>query len=65
MADYVPLTDADFNVWQFNLIEILSLNATAMGVPADVITSLKASQARWTDAYDKTSNKHKTALPPM
>ena len=57
MADYIPKTDAEYNVWQFNLIDILSENATAWGIPAEVITSLKATQARWTAAYDKASNK--------
>ena len=57
MADYVPLTDADFNVWQFNLIEFLSLNAMNWGVPQEVITSLRTLQMRWASAYDKASNK--------
>ncbi|MDD4991952.1 MAG: hypothetical protein PHR83_06955 [Paludibacter sp.] len=57
MSDYIPKTDAEYNVWQFNLIALLSENATAWGISAEVITSLKASQTRWTTAYDKTSNK--------
>jgi len=57
MADYIPKTDAEYNVWQFNLIDILSENATAWGIPAEVVTSLKANQTRWTAAYDKASNK--------
>jgi hypothetical protein len=57
MSDYIPKTDAEFNVWQFNLIEILLANATTWGIPEDVITSLKAAQARWKTAYDAASNK--------
>ncbi len=57
MSDYIPKTDAEFNIWQINLIDILSENATAWGIPAEVITSLNAAQARWTAAYDKASNK--------
>lgn len=57
MADYIPKTDAEFHVWQFNLIEILETNATAWGIPEEVITSLKAAQARWTVAYEKANNR--------
>lgn len=46
MADYIPQTDAEFHVWQINLIDILSDNATAWGIPEEVITSLKATQTR-------------------
>ena len=57
MADYITQTDAEFHVWQINLIDILSDNATAWGIPEEVITSLKATQTRWTTAYEKASNK--------
>lgn len=57
MADYIPKTDAEFNVWQFNLIQILLDNATAWGIPEEVIASLIAAQARWATAYNKASNK--------
>lgn len=57
MADYIPKPDADFHVWQFNLIEFIAQYATTWGIDPDVVTSLKANQARWTAAYDKASNK--------
>jgi hypothetical protein len=57
MADYIPQTDAEFHVWQFNLIDMLSENATTWSVPAEVITSLKADQTRWTAAFEKANNK--------
>jgi hypothetical protein len=57
MADYIPKANVEYHVWQFNLIDILSNNATAWGIPEEVITSLKAAQTRWTTAYDKASNK--------
>ena len=57
MADYIPSTDADFNVWQFNLIEFIVANATAWGIPPEDVASLQSSQARWAAAYDKASNK--------
>lgn len=57
MSDYIPKTDAEFNVWQFNIIDIVSENATAWGIPAEEITSLKAAQARWAAAYEKANNK--------
>ena len=57
MGDYVPKTDAKYDDWQFNLIEIIIENATLWGVPPEVVTSLKANQARWAAAYGKASNK--------
>ena len=57
MADYIPRTDAEFYVWQFNLIDILVENATAWGIPPEEVTALKASQTRWTTAYEKANNK--------
>lgn len=57
MSDYIPSIEADLNVWQFNLIEFITANATAWGIPPEEVAALKASQARWTAAYDKASNK--------
>lgn len=57
MDDYIPQADADFNVWPFNIIDYLSENAAIWGIPAEVITALKAIQARWTAAYEKANNK--------
>ena len=57
MADYIPGTEAEYYVWQFNLIDILVENATDWGIPPEVITSLKAAQTRWTTAYEKANNK--------
>ena len=57
MADYIPKANAEYHVWQFNLIDILLTNATSWGIPEEVITALKAAQARWTAAFEKASNK--------
>lgn len=57
MSDYVPKTDADFHVWQINLITILTELGLTSGMPEEVLTSLKANQARWTAAYEKANNK--------
>lgn len=65
MADYIPQADAVLNVWQFNLIDYLSENAVAWGIPAEVVTSLRANQARWTAAYDKANNKQNRTAPDV
>ena len=56
MSDYVPHSDAEFNLWQISFIILVQTNATAWGIlPADV-TALVALQAIWTPAFAKTSN---------
>lgn len=57
MADYIPKSDAEYNVWQMNLIKILSENATAWGIPTEVLSALKSNQDSWMSAFDKASNK--------
>jgi hypothetical protein len=57
MADYIPKNDADFNVWQGNLVEIIDPNLTAWGISADDLATVKADQATWQAAYAKASNK--------
>ena len=62
MADYIPKTDAKYNVWQSNLIFIILENATAWGIPEEVVALLQAAQANWNAAYDKASNKQNRTL---
>ena len=57
MADYIPKTDADFHLWQVNFVEIVVANATAWGIPADDVATIKTKQTVWTPAFEKASNK--------
>ena len=57
MADYVPKNDAEFSIWQSNLINILTSNSTGWGIPANDLTMLVAGQAAWSEAYAAASNK--------
>ena len=44
MSDYIPSNDAQFNIFQGNLITIVQANATAWGILAADVTALVASQ---------------------
>jgi hypothetical protein len=57
MTDYMPRNDAEFSIWQSNLISIVNLNTTAWGIPADDFTALANEQAVWNLAYLAASNK--------
>lgn len=57
MSDYIPKNDAEFNLWQANLVDIISENATAWGISAEDVTNLKAKQTVWATAFEKASNK--------
>jgi len=57
MSDYIPQNDAEMNVWQENLVEIVETNATAWGIPAENLAVVKSNQSVWMIAYGKASNK--------
>ena len=57
MADYIPHNDAEFNLWQTNLIEIVNANLNNWGIPADDFAALVAKQTIWNTAFAKASNK--------
>jgi hypothetical protein len=57
MADYIPKTDAEFHVWQTNLIDIVFTNATTWGIPTDDFSVLKEGQTNWISTFEKASNK--------
>jgi len=57
MSDYIPRTDAGFNTWQNEVATEAETNATAWGIPADVITDLKGYKSIWDTAYAKAENK--------
>jgi hypothetical protein len=57
MADYIPFNDAEFDIWQSNLLAIAGDNLTPWGIPASDLDQVKASQATWTDAWAKANNR--------
>ena len=57
MADYIPQNDADMNVWQGNLVEIIEPNLTAWGILAEDFATLKSKKTVWDTTYAKASNK--------
>ena len=57
MADYIPSADAEFHLWQGNLIPIVQSGVTAWGILAADTTALVALQTTWTTAFSKASNK--------
>ncbi len=57
MSDYIPLNDADMNLWQGNLIEIIEPNLTSWGIPAEDFAVVKTKQTLWSSTFAKASNK--------
>jgi len=57
MPDYIPQNDAEFNLWQANLIEIVDSNVTIWGILTDDFTALVEKQGIWNVAFAKASNK--------
>lgn len=56
-SDYIPSSDAEFNLFQTAFFTVVQPNIAAWGIlPADV-TALQAKQTVWTTAYAKASNK--------
>jgi hypothetical protein len=54
--DFIPRTDAAFNLWQENLVSKIDLSAGRLGIPEVVITATHAKQARWVAAYKAAEN---------
>jgi len=57
MPDYIPQSDAEFNLWQASLITLVQANTTTWGILATDVTALVALQTTWATAFAKTSNK--------
>ena len=55
--DFVPSNDAEFNLWQTSLIDIVSNNVGNWEISTADFASLKDWQTKWIDAYGKASNK--------
>jgi hypothetical protein len=57
MSDYVPQSDAEFNLWQVNLTDNIDSNLTAWGILAEDFTAMGIFQNSWTTAFAKANNK--------
>ena len=56
-TDFIPRSDAEFNLWQQFLIVQVQTNATAWGILASDVTLLIAAQAIWNAVFAKAGNK--------
>ena len=56
-TDFVPRSDAEFNLWQIALITQVQANLTAWGITAADVTALVLIQTAWNIAFAKASNK--------
>jgi hypothetical protein len=54
--DYIPRGDANFDLWQRNLINKINPMAGQLGIPEAVIAATHAAQARWEAAFKKTQD---------
>lgn len=57
MADYIPYNDAEFDVWQDNLLAIVEPNLTAWGITEADFNNLTPLQTAWKTAWGKASNR--------
>ena len=55
--DFIPRPDADFNLFQGNLLTIVGPNMASWGILKDDYTALTSLQTLWTNAFAKASNK--------
>jgi hypothetical protein len=55
--DYIPRSDADYNIWQSNLMTLVKTNLAPWGISTDDFKSLEDKQAVWNSAFAKASNK--------
>ena len=55
--DFIPRSDPDFNIFQANLITIITPNVTAWGILAADLTALTPFQTAWATAFNKANNK--------
>jgi len=51
MLNFIPANDAEFNVWQRNLVNLTDTGLIAWGINADDFAKLSDGQAVWQDAY--------------
>jgi hypothetical protein len=62
-GNYIPRPDADFNVWQQNLIVNAQADCKTWLIPSTELDKVVALQSVWNTAYSKASNKqNRTAV---
>jgi hypothetical protein len=65
MADYIPVKDLEFNVWQDRLVLKLTPNITIWGIlPADFAV-VKEKQTNWIEAFSAASSKKNRSTPDV
>jgi hypothetical protein len=57
MADYIPFSDLEFDLWQGNLIDITEKNLTAWDISSDKFAAIKSKQSPWKLAFSTARNK--------
>jgi hypothetical protein len=55
-SNFIPGGDAPFNVWQGVLVVGLTARATKLGIPAEEMARVLASQDRWNKGFEAASN---------
>jgi hypothetical protein len=51
MSDFIPQSDAEFNIWQQNFIGVLAVNQAALGISAGTIADLQTSGGAFQTDY--------------
>jgi len=54
---FIPRNDAEFHIWQSNLVTIVDANQAGWNIVASDVTGLKTLQANWDASYGKANNK--------
>ena len=56
-SDFIPGSDAEFNIWQECLVDNAEQNKTTWGISVDGLAKVKTLQTDWVSAFSKASNK--------
>ena len=54
----IPHSDAEFDLWQDNYVEIVQTKATDFGIPVDEVTKVTDKQAIWVKDYGAAKSKN-------
>jgi len=57
MADYIPSTDPEFDLWQKNLMDNIRQLMSTWGIDPSKVMGLDSKQSIWNTAFSKASNK--------
>ena len=60
--DYIPASDADFDVWSKNFVDYVVANAATMGITPAQVTSLQGGQTDWGAKYPASITKQAEAF---